>query len=526
MWPERGQEMKKHVIIGTAGHVDHGKTCLVKALTGTDTDRLKEEKQRGITIDLGFASMPLPGGGTAGIVDVPGHEKFIRNMLAGAGGIRLVLLAVAADEGIMPQTVEHLEILSLLGIEKGLLAVTKTDTVEPGQCLKVKKELEKLTEGTFLEGAPVVFTSVKDGTGIRELRETLCRLAEEVSLPDTEAPFRLPIDRVFTLKGFGTIATGTLIEGTLSVKDEAMLYPGEETIKLRTIQVHGQEAERAFAGQRVAVNLPGKKKEELSRGDVLAAPGSMEKAFFVSVSLKVCASSGRSVKNGSRVHLYHGTEELLCRIRLQDKKVLRPGEEGQALLALEKEAAMKSGDRFIIRYYSPVETIGGGRVQEINPPKRRREKRGSVSPVQEGALLTKTPLQETSLYKELEALYRSRGFLPPLTAEVKASYGKEPDFSAVFMHLVQKKVLIRVDEAHYVHRAGWEKAVGTAKTLWEQKGEIPTGEYRDALGISRKTAISLLEAMDKARLTRWDGKKRILNFFLAGACGKRPHIEC
>lgn len=237
---------KNHVIIGTAGHVDHGKTCLVQALTGIDTDRLKEEKKRGITIELGFAYLKLPGGDTAGIIDVPGHEKFIKNMLAGAGGIDIAMLVVAADEGVMPQTVEHLEILKLLDIQRGVIVITKADAADPELCQLVEEDVRELVRGTFLETAPIVITSSHTGEGIDVLREMLCRLCAEAEQKRLKEPFRLPIDRVFTMKGFGTVVTGTLIEGSLSLKDEAMLYPSGEVMKIRSIQVHGQETDKAL----------------------------------------------------------------------------------------------------------------------------------------------------------------------------------------------------------------------------------------------------------------------------------------
>ncbi|MDC7287100.1 selenocysteine-specific translation elongation factor [Blautia schinkii] len=365
---------KNHVIIGTAGHVDHGKTCLVQALTGIDTDRLKEEKKRGITIELGFAYLKLPGGDTAGIIDVPGHEKFIKNMLAGAGGIDIAMLVVAADEGVMPQTVEHLEILKLLDIQRGVIAITKADAADPELCQLVEEDVRELVRGTFLETAPIVITSAHTGEGIDALRETLCSLCAEAEQKRLKEPFRLPIDRVFTMKGFGTVVTGTLIEGSLSLKDEAMLYPSGEVVKVRSIQVHGQETDKAFAGQRAAVNIANRRKEEISRGEVLALSGSMEKTMMADVKLKLIKSAAHSVKNGSRVHLYHGSRDLLCKVVLMEQDVLEPGEEGYAQLRLEEETVFKTGDRFVIRFYSPVETVGGGIVLDACPRKHRRNR--------------------------------------------------------------------------------------------------------------------------------------------------------
>lgn len=363
---------KNHVIIGTAGHVDHGKTCLVRALTGIDTDRLKEEKKRGITIELGFAYLDLPNGELAGIIDVPGHEKFIKNMLAGAGGIDIAMLIVAADEGVMPQTVEHLEILTLLGIPRGIVAVTKTDSVDEELCQLVEEDVRELTFGTFLEEAPIVRTSAYTGQGLEELRRELYKLAADAGQKKVQEPFRLPIDRIFTMKGFGTVVTGTLIEGCLKAKEDAMLYPSKELVKIRSIQVHGQEASKAFAGQRVAVNLAGKRKEELSRGQVLALPESMETTMMADVRLKIVKGAAHTVKNGSRVHLYHGSRELLCKVILMEEEILEPGQEGYAQLRMEEETVLKTGDRFVIRFYSPMETIGGGVVIDACPRKHKR----------------------------------------------------------------------------------------------------------------------------------------------------------
>lgn len=365
---------KNHVIIGTAGHVDHGKTCLVQALTGIDTDRLKEEKKRGITIELGFAYLKLPGGDTAGIIDVPGHEKFIKNMLAGAGGIDIAMLVVAADEGVMPQTVEHLEILKLLGIQRGVVAITKADGADPELCDLVTEDVRELVHGTFLEDAPVVVTSAHTGEGIDALREVLYSLCAKAEQKKLHEPFRLPIDRVFVMKGFGTVVTGTLIEGSLSLKEEAMLYPLGEAVKLRSIQVHGQETDKAFAGQRAAVNIANRRKEEISRGEVLALADSLERTMMADVKLKIIKSAAHSVKNGSRVHMYHGSRELLCKVVLMDRDVLEPGDEGYAQLRLEEETVFKTGDRFVIRFYSPVETVGGGMVLDACPRKHRRHR--------------------------------------------------------------------------------------------------------------------------------------------------------
>ena len=363
----------KHVIIGTAGHVDHGKTLLVKALTGIDTDRLVEEKKRGITIELGFAHLDFDNGPQAGIVDVPGHEKFIKNMLAGAGGIDLAMLVVAADEGFMPQTVEHLGILSLLGIQDGLVVITKCDMADPEWVEMVKEDVRTHVEGTFLEGKPVFTVSAYTGQGISELRQALKELVQKAAEKNIRTPFRLPIDRVFSVDGFGTVVTGTLIEGSVSNGDMAEILPGGVQARVRNLQVHDRDVETAYAGQRVAINLAGVKKADLGRGDVIARPGSVRTSLMLDARLQNLKNSQRTILSGSQVHLYHGSAVRLCKVVLLDRDALQPGESCYAQLRLTEEIAAKRGDRFVIRFYSPLETIGGGVVLDDLP---RRHKRG------------------------------------------------------------------------------------------------------------------------------------------------------
>ena len=362
----------KHVIIGTAGHVDHGKTLLVKALTGIDTDRLTEEKKRGITIELGFAHLDFDDGSQAGIVDVPGHEKFIKNMLAGAGGIDLAMLVVAADEGFMPQTVEHLGILSLLGIRDGLVVLTKCDMVDPEWVEMVREDVKAQTAGTFLEGKPVHAVSARTGEGLQELKKNLQELVRQASEKNLRIPFRLPIDRVFSVEGFGTVVTGTLIEGALAVGDMAEVLPTGFQARVRNLQVHGKDVPAAYAGQRVAVNLAGTKKSDLARGDTIAKPGSVRKSLMLDVKLQNLKNSQRTILSGSQLHLYHGSSVRLCKVVLLDREALAPGESCCAQLRMTEELAAKCGDRFVVRFYSPLETIGGGVVLEPNPSIHRR----------------------------------------------------------------------------------------------------------------------------------------------------------
>ena len=533
----RGKDMeeKRYRIIGTAGHIDHGKTWLVKALTGTDTDRLAEEKRRGITIENGFAFLKFPDGREAGIIDVPGHERFIKNMLAGAGGIDIAMVVIAVDEGVMPQTREHLAILSLLGIRKGVLVLTKGD-------LEWKKgldqEIREFAEGTFLENADVVVTSAVDGRGIEELRRVLWKLCtagkttENQNLSRNESDsctgrmgtkasaFRLPIDRVFSLKGFGTVVTGTLLDGSLGLNYDAMLYPRAERVKIRGIQVHGQEVSEAVPGQRVAVNLPGIGKEQISRGEILAAAGSMEGTMIADVRLQLLKSGQRSLKSGTRVHLYHGAAELVCKIILFDREVLKPGEEAVVQLRMEQMTAMKAGDHFVIRFYSPVETIGGGVV--LNPNGVKRKKRQNADAAVHCACTGKERKKAhaagkiteeicgNSVFLQLQELYLKSGFMPPLTDEVKKVFSGERDFSEVFFAMVRDGVLVRFDEKHYMHWEIRQKALDMAYLLYEEKGMIQTGEFRDRLGISRKCAIILLEGFDRERITVMENGGRVL----------------
>ncbi len=363
----------KNIIIGTAGHIDHGKTTLIKALTGRETDRWEEEKRRGITIDLGFTYFDLPDGNTAGIIDVPGHEKFVKNMLAGVIGMDMVLLVVAADEGMMPQTVEHLNILNMLGLKKGIVVLTKYDLIDPEWLELVKEDIKEELKGTFFENAPMTEVSSKTGYGIEELIELIVEQTEtEVEERNVNTIPRLPIDRVFSITGFGTVITGTLISGTIKKGDEVEIYPVNKICKIRNVQVHSKDAEKASAGQRTAINLSGIKKTEIYRGCVIAPVNSMKNTMMLDVKLSLLKDSRRIVENRSRLHLYTGTSEVLCRVVLLDRDELSPGESCYAQLRLEEEVAVRRGDKFIVRFYSPLETIGGGEIIEPVPKKKKR----------------------------------------------------------------------------------------------------------------------------------------------------------
>jgi selenocysteine-specific elongation factor len=373
----------KRVVVGTAGHVDHGKTALVEALTGIDTDRLAEEKRRGITIELGFAHLALPGGIVAGVVDVPGHERFVRAMAAGAGGIDVVILVVAADEGIMPQTREHLDICRLLGVPRGVVAVTKSDLL-PGLGADwlplLEEEIRTACAGTFLESAAVVPVSARTGEGLPRLVEVLSALSAEVPERPADGPLFLPVDRAFTLKGFGTVVTGTLLSGTLAEGDALALVPPSAAVgelRARTVQVHGKGAPRASAGQRTAVNLPGVEASAISRGQVLVHPGVVPPTSILDVELSLLEASPRPVRHRSRLLLHVGTAQVPCAVALVDgRPEVAPGDTGVAQLRLAAPVAALPGQRFILRGFRTIEgrgkTLGGGRVLAILPRKRRR----------------------------------------------------------------------------------------------------------------------------------------------------------
>ncbi len=356
----------KHIVVGTAGHIDHGKTSLIMALTGRETDTLEEEKKRGISINLGFTYFDLPSGKRVGIVDVPGHEKFIKNMLAGASGLDMVVLVVAADEGMMPQTIEHIDILSYLKIKKGLVVMTKCDMVDDEMLELAEDDIKEGLKGTFLDGVEVLRVDSLSKRGIPELIAKLDEMSEEVEEKNTMLPPRLNIDRVFSIKGFGTVVTGTIIEGIIKVNDELEIYPSHKKVVVRNIQVHSENVDVAYAGQRTAINLSNVKVNDIERGDILAASDSMLEAMMLDVKIKLLNHEGCKLENWDRLKLYHGTKEILCRAVPLEIENMKAGDEGFVQLRLEEKIVCKKMDPFVIRTYSPMDTIGGGVIVDVS----------------------------------------------------------------------------------------------------------------------------------------------------------------
>ncbi|MBA4395920.1 MAG: selenocysteine-specific translation elongation factor [Syntrophus sp. (in: bacteria)] len=422
----------KHIVLGTAGHVDHGKTSLIKAITGIDTDRLKEEKERGITIELGFASLTLPGGQTLGVVDVPGHERFIRNMVSGAAGIDLVVLVIAADEGVMPQTKEHLQICSLLGLKKGLVALTKADLVDEDWQDLVTEDIRTFLKGTFLEASSIIPVSALTGAGLQELLQALHQVASGIEEKGDAGLFRLPIDRVFSMKGFGTVVTGTLVSGNIRTGEDVAVLPHRISSRIRGIQVHNQSVSLAESGQRTAINLQGIEKTTIARGDVLTRPGTLETTRRLDVYFDYLPTNEKKLKHRALVRFHTGACEVMARINFLDRDDIAPGDKAFAQLFLAAPAVIMAGDCFVIRGYSPVTTIGGGVV--VDPLSRKHKRyskqtlhelehlqhgddleriatmieRSSFSGIDLHELVIRTGFPQVQLKKRLEALFSQR----------------------------------------------------------------------------------------------------------------------
>ncbi len=440
----------KSIIIGTAGHIDHGKTALVKALTGIDADRLAEEKRRGITIDLGFAHMEFPGATgemlRIGFVDVPGHERFVRNMLAGVGGIDLVLLVIAADESIKPQTREHFEILQLIGVKCGITVLTKSDSVDADTLDVVRLEVEEFLRGTFLEHSPIVAVSSLTGAGLEDLKTTVVDAAAKLEPRDSQALARLPIDRVFTMRGFGTVMTGTLISGTVRKEEELQVFPTGRIVRVRGIQVHGKQSETASAGQRTALNLSGGTTADITRGMCLAPIGVFATTRRIDAQLRMLASAPRPLKNRARVHFHCQTMETVAEIVLHEAKQVAPGEESFARLKLLEPALFLPGDRFIIREFSPVVTIGGGTVLDAAPLARRLSSQSNLDILAGGDLVS---------ILRLRIERRSNGGIA-LSDLVKETGQTRNMIEAQLAKPVKEGQVIRTDDV-FLSRSWWEE---------------------------------------------------------------------
>lgn len=453
----------KHIIVGTAGHIDHGKTTIIKALTGRNTDRWEEEQRRGITIDLGFTYFDLPNKTRVGIIDVPGHERFINNMVAGVVGMDLVMLVIAADEGIMPQTREHMDILSMLGVKKSIIVLNKCDLVDEEWKELVKEDIRDELKETFLADAPIAEVSAVTGEGIAELTQLIQNMTEgEVEERDVDTIPRLPIDRVFSLSGFGTIITGTLISGKIRKEDVLQIYPLGKECRIRSIQVHGQDEDCCYAGQRVALNLSNVRKSELTRGCVLAPPNAMKNTRLLDVRLDMLPSSLRVLGNQTRLHLFSGTSEILCRANLLNAERLGPGESCYAQLHLEEEGAFSRGDRFVVRFYSPMETIGGGVVLDANPAKKKRFRPEVIEELERKESGSSEDVLEVHIRNHGETMITSAE-LAKLTAmsreEVLADIDNLKAAGAVRIYPMKKDIFIWHSADEYCRRTNIEDTI-------------------------------------------------------------------
>lgn len=438
----------KHIIIGTAGHIDHGKTTLIKVLTGRETDTLKEEKDRGISINLGFTYFDLPSGRRAGIIDVPGHEKFVKNMLAGISSIDVVLLVIAADEGVMPQTREHFEILQLLNVKKGIIVLTKADLVDAEWIEMIKGDMRDEFKGTFLEKAPIHAVSSKTRMGFEELVCDIDRMTEEVEAKDTEGHFRLPVDRAFSVSGFGTVVTGTIISGRVKVGDTIEVYPSKVVTKVRGIHIHDKAEEFGEAGQRCAINLANIKLSEIGRGDVVSSVNIMEPSFSIDCKLYYLKSAEKPLVNRQRVRLYHGTDEILCRVVILDREEIAPGESAYVQLRLEKPINAQRNDRYVLRSYSPMYTIAGGTVIE---PAAQKAKRFDDTYIEE--LKVKESGKTESILENTVA--KLSGDYPDAAVILKALGKNEENIEDKLQALVEDNIIIKLtalDKTIYIHK--------------------------------------------------------------------------
>ncbi|MCE5195028.1 MAG: selenocysteine-specific translation elongation factor [Nitrospiraceae bacterium] len=487
-----------YVILGTAGHIDHGKSALVKALTGTDPDRLKEEKERGITIDLGFADLKYPDGLTVGIIDVPGHEKLVRNMLAGAGGIDIVLLVIAADEGIMPQTREHLAICNLLNIKSGLIVLTKTDLVEDDWIRLISEEIKTFVKDTFLEGTDIIPVSAKTGENLELLKEKIKEIGLKVSPKLTNSIFRLPIDRVFTLKGFGTVITGTAVSGSISVDDEVQILPTNIKSKVRGLHSHGAALKTSYAGQRTAINLSGVDKETLSRGDVVITPDKIFPTKLIDAKINLLGKTP-SLKTKSLVHFHTGTSEIIARIIMYDRDELKQGESCFCQFRLKEPVICMCGDRYIIRRFSPVETIGGGEILDPYPIKRKKSE----------GIEDLDVFEKGSLDEKIEAKLKKAGIHGILSASIEGWINTDLQKIKDAISLSKEKSLIKQVDNMLIHAneiSSVKEKIKKALDQFHKKNPLRQGiskeEVRLQLKVEQKTFNAILSSMPEIAIEK------------------------
>ena len=484
--------MNNNVIIGTAGHIDHGKTTLIKALSGIETDTTQEEKDRGMSINLGFAYFDLPSGKRCGVVDVPGHERFIKNMLAGVSGINLVLLLVDSREGIMPQTKEHIDILTLLGIENYIIVMTKIDLVEEEYRELVKEDIQEFISGTVLENSPIIEVDSISKKGLDTLLATIDRKTEDIAAKNVEKNARINIDRSFQVKGFGTVVTGTLTEGIINVGDELVIYPKEVKAKVRNIQVHSKDVETAYAGQRTAINLANIKFDDVKRGDTLATAGSLAKTYMLDTEIKLINDERANLELWDRVRVYIGTEEVMARVVPLGTDLLKAGESSFAQLRLEEEIAVKNYDKFIIRTYSPMITIGGGVILDANPKKHSRFNEEILEKLKVQLEGNTTDLIANYLLSHTDYLNSKENILKELQLP------KEEVEESIIQLL--EGTTIYETKLGYIHKKKYDEVLEKLKKLlsdyhnrYKLKVGIPKIEVLSKFKISQKEMLELLD---------------------------------
>ena len=496
--------MNNNVIIGTAGHIDHGKTTLIKALSGIETDTTQEEKERGMSINLGFAYFDLPSGKRCGVVDVPGHEKFIKNMLAGVSGINLVLLLVDSREGIMPQTKEHIDILTLLGIENYIIVMTKIDLVEEEYRELVKEDIREFTKGSALENAPIIEVDSISRKGIDVLLDTIDKKTNDIEAKNIEKNARLNVDRSFQVKGFGTVVTGTLTEGSISVGDELVIYPKEAKAKVRNIQVHSQDVDKAYAGQRTAINLSNIKFDDVKRGDTLATAGSLVKTYMLDSEIKLINDDRANLELWDRVRIYVGTVEVMARVVPLGTESIKPGENGFVQLRLEEEIAVKNYDKFIIRTYSPMVTIGGGVILDASPRKHSRFNE---------EILEKLKVQLEGNTSDLIANYilSHNNYLVSKDSIVKDLQLPEEEIVESIVQLIETATVYET-KLGYIHKKKYDEVLEKLEKLlvdyhkrYKLKVGIPKVEIISKFKLSQKEVLELIELFIKNNEVRLEG---------------------